>query len=102
MPFEKVKRGNKEHQQITFGTGDIKMVTAHEEGECYHSMVILTQDVPKDETKWDKHPSNLKNTNELDEDKSVILKFSKTKSIDMLIESLQEVKESMLKRGGKS
>jgi len=100
MPFEKVKRGTKEHNQITFGTGDIKMVTSHEEEECFHSMVILTQDIPKDESKWDKHPSSLKNTDELDEAKSVILKFNKIKSIDMLIESLQEVKESMIEKGG--
>jgi len=100
MPFEKVQRGTKDHHQITFGTGDIKMVTAHEEEECFHSMVILTQDIPKEEYKWDKHPSSLKNTDELDESKSIILKFNKIKSIDMLIESLQEVKESMIEKGG--
>lgn len=95
MAFETVVRGEKEFKTITFGTGDIKISTSHERENNYLDMVILSQDVPKPVDQWEKRQSN-NTTDNIDETKAIILKFNKVKSIDMLIETLQEVRESML------
>ena len=101
MPFQKVERGNKEFQQITFGTGDIKIAPASESAKEPLTMIFLVQDVPKDESKWDKQPSTWRTTDDFTTD-AICLKFNKVKSIDMLIETLLEVKDSMLynEKGG--
>lgn len=95
MAFETVVRGEKEFNTITFGTGDIKISTSHERENNYLDMVILSQDVPKPVEEWEKKQVS-STTDDIDESKAVILKFNKVKSIDMLIETLEEVKQSML------
>lgn len=97
MAFETVVRGEKEFNTITFGTGDIKISTSYERENNYLDMVILSQDVPKPVEEWEKKQVS-STTDDIDESKAVILKFNKVKSIDMLIESLQEVRESMLSK----
>lgn len=102
MAFETVVRGGKEFKTIIFGTGDIKISTSHERENNYLDMVILSQDVPKPVEEWEKKQVN-KTTDDIDDTKAIILKFSKVKSIDMLIEALEEVRDSMLlnKKGDK-
>lgn len=96
MAFEKIVRGEKEFRQITFGTGDIRISVAHEAEENNLSMVILSQHFAKPESEWGARETTIKSSDDLKEEETVFLKFNKVKSIDMLIESLQEVRESML------
>nr|DAE47077.1 MAG TPA: hypothetical protein [Caudoviricetes sp.] len=91
-----VKRGQKDFLEATFGTGDIRIMTAGESEDNYLSMVILSQHYTKPESEWNASPCSIKNTDELKAEETIFLKFNKVKSIDMLIESLQEVRESML------
>jgi len=94
--IHKVQRGAKTFLEATFGTGDIRISVAHEANEDNLSMAILSQHYSKPESEWGASPSSIKDSDEFEEEDTIFLKFNKVKSIDMLIESLQEVRESMI------
>lgn len=98
MPIFKTNYGK--HGAITvvsFGSGDILISPCKDDENSHMNMVWLTRDVEKPESEWHIDPGHV-NTDDLNGNNAIALKFTVTKSIDTLIDQLLLVKESMLNK----
>ncbi len=97
MPIKKQKIGNNETTNILFGSGDIGVVTCKTSKGRPSTQLWLYQDNEKPESEWDK---SLIDCNGGDSDQmpsgAIVLEFTKIKSIDQVIDSLNEIRKSMI------
>lgn len=100
MPFQKENIGK--HSFVTvieFGSGDISIATATPVYGSASNQLWLSQDDPKPMEEWGNVVVPVGSETDKLRSPSIVLRFTKTASIDALIRNLTACKDSMLSCG---
>jgi hypothetical protein len=99
MPIKDVKHGSKVYKTVTFGTGDVAVMTARASDAKHYTKVIFSQDIEKPSLEWDYSPIPDGTTSDDLHEETIFLEFDKLKSVDIVIGKLNEVREQLVEMG---